>query len=867
MSEFPPFPAELGRGVTINGDAPAPAKWTGAPEIHVRDASAVAALHDAWLSRTAVVVRLHIDPVTFRAPANYAIEPWKVAPSFDPVDDRLHFLVWANNYDARTGELIWWWTRKAERLGAEPCQDGAMGDVIVNGAPVWIDGGPRQSLRTRTIHRETIDLQRLTVAPQPSAPTPEIALAPDQMAAVAHNTGPARIIAPAGSGKTRVLTERLRYLLGQQGVESESVVAIAYNKKAQEELAGRTRAFRPRVLTLNALGWELLGRPAVAEERDVRRIIERLVPTPKRRSNTDPIGPYLEGLSRIRMGLIDPYDAEQERDDVPGLADAFGLFRSQLKERQLVDFDEQIYGAIERLLADGEFRRQAQTRFRHLLVDEFQDLTPAHVLMVRLLSAPELDVFGVGDDDQVIYGHAGADPAFLVNFAELFPGAASHPLTVNYRCPVAVVDGARHLLSYNHHRVEKEIHAGPDAALEPSALTIHMHAAELGGESVVDAVRTWIADGCGPTDIAVLTRVNSLLLAPQVALATAGIPVATTLDARVLDRTGARAALAYLRIATAADGFSRDDVLEVMRRPSRGLPIWIEKWFRTPTLQLHDLRSIGTRLDDPKVTVKLDGLTDDIEALIRAAPRSTSRQLLKIVKDRVGLGQAMGLLDASSAAGSHLDDLEALEQVADLHPDPTGFEPWLRSVLSMPSDAAGVTLSTIHRVKGREWPMVALFGVSDGILPHRLADDIEEERRVLHVGITRARVQALVLTDTSRPSPFLAELDGRAPQNKAAPKRTGITANATSTTKSPSTGSAMAKPVFAGDVTVLEALRSWRTQRAKADKVPPYVILHDRHLQALAEAQPKTLRELATIDGMGPTRLERYADELLALLQ
>ncbi len=866
MSECLPFPAELGRGVIVNGDALAPAPWTGAPEIHVRDASAVDALHDAWLTRTPVVVRLHIDPATFRAPANYPVEPWKVSPSFDPVDDRLHFLVWANNYDARNGDLIWWWSRKAERLGAEPCKDRAAGDVIVNGTPVWIDGGPRQPLSTQTIHRETIDLQRLTLAPRPSAPMPDIVLAPDQLAAVSHRTGPARIIAPAGSGKTRVLTERLRYLLGQQRVESESVVTIAYNKKAQEELADRTRAFRPRVLTLNALGWELLGRPVVAEEREVRRIIERLVPTPKRRSNTDPIGPYLEGLSRIRMGLIDPYDAEQERDDVPGLADAFAPFRSQLKERQLVDFDEQIYGAIERLMADGEFRREVQTRFRHLLVDEFQDLTPAHVLMVRLLSAPELDVFGVGDDDQVIYGHAGADPAFLVNFAELFPGAVSHPLTVNYRCPVAVVDGARHLLSYNHNRVAKEIHAGPDAAPEPSALTIRSHAAELGGECVLGTVRVWIAEGRAPTDIAVLARVNSLLLAPQVALTTAGIPVATTLDARVLDRTGARAALAYLRIATAEEGFSRDDVLEVMRRPSRGLPIWIEKWFRTPTLQLHELRSIGSRLDDPKVTVKLDGLTDDIEALIRAAPRSTSRQLLKIVKDRVGLGQAMGLLDASSAAGSHLDDLEALEQVADLHPDPTGFEPWLRSVLSLPSDVAGVTLSTIHRVKGREWPMVALFGVSDGIVPHRLADDIEEERRVLHVGITRAHVEAVVLADTSRPSPFLAELDGRAPHTKAAPKRTGITATPTNSTRT-TTGPANAKPAFTGDPTVLESLRSWRTQRAKADKVPPYVILHDRHLQALADAQPKTLRELATIEGMGPTRLERYADELLALLQ
>ena len=270
MTEPLPFPRELGRGVIVNGDTSPPAPWTDAPEIHVREngGEAVPTLHDVWLTRTPVVVRLHIDPATFRMPTDYQIEPWKVAPSFDPIDDRLHFLVWANNYDARVGELIWWWTRKAERLGATSTSDAtaASGDVVVNGEPVWIDGGPRQSLRVRTIHRETIDLQRLTIAAPPTDPTPEIALAPDQMAAVAHAVGPARIIAPAGSGKTRVLTERIRYLLGRQKIESESIVAIAYNKKAQEELADRTAAFRPRVVTLNALGWELLGRPTVAEE-------------------------------------------------------------------------------------------------------------------------------------------------------------------------------------------------------------------------------------------------------------------------------------------------------------------------------------------------------------------------------------------------------------------------------------------------------------------------------------------------------------------------------------------------------------------------------------------------------------------------
>ena len=129
----------------------------------------------------------------------------------------------------------------------------------------------------------------------------------------------------------------------------------------------------------------------------------------------------------------------------PGLADAFGPYRRALADAGAVDFDEQIYGAVEVLLADGEFRRRAQQGCRHLLVDEFQDLTPAHVLLLRLLAAPGLDVFGVGDDDQCIYGYVGRRPRPSSSTTSgLFPGAASHPLEVNYRCPAAVVDGAPH---------------------------------------------------------------------------------------------------------------------------------------------------------------------------------------------------------------------------------------------------------------------------------------------------------------------------------------------------------------------------------------------------------------------------------------
>ena len=940
-----PGPACLGRGVVVNAGSAVPETWASAAVVAVDEAvladpgPTVTTLHEAWAARRPIVVALGVDPNRFRSPASWVVEPWTLSPSFEAWTDRLHFLVWANTYDARgDGPPVWWWARKAERAGARPAGPEGPGDVVLpDGRPAWVDGGPRAQfdpavLGVELVHADSVELGRVAAAPPPLAPRAE--LAPDQLAAVAHHSGPARVIAPAGSGKTRVLTERLRHLVVDRGFDSEGVLAVAYNKKAQEELQERCVAFRPRVRTLNSLGYSLLSRargrtPRVLDEREVRRIVDELVPRRQRRTNTDPIGPYLEGLSLARLGLRDPGEIEEERDDVPGLADAFAPYRRRLEAAGAVDFDEQVYGAVEALLADGHFRRAAQAACRHLLVDEFQDLAPAHVLLLRLLATPGLDVFGVGDDDQVIYGHAGADPAFLVDYAAFFPGAADHRLEVNYRCPTAVVDGTRALLSYNHRRVAKEIRPGPAAEPSAGALAVHHHPPDAGAAALQGVVQGWLAEpGVSPAGVAVLTRVNSLLLAPHVALAEAGVPLDSVLRPEVLDRTGVRAALAYLRIGADPGRIDGADVAEVYRRPSRGFPNWITKWLQG-RFTLDRLRAIGDKLDDTKVAAKMADLVDDLELVSRTAANGTTREVLTVVKDRVGLGGAMGLLDASRAGeggSSHLDDLEALEQVAGLHTDPATFESWLRTVFHREAEPGGVTLSTVHRVKGREWDRVAVFGVSSGLVPHRLAEDEEEERRVLHVAVTRGRHRVTLLVDGTRPSPFLDELAGIAPHRPEGSRRKVPAVGAEAKAGAAGRGSGRVSTVEArpglrftanggfegtvesidgagvllaldggaslrvafgetvtirGRATVLiarpelapdveraeEALRAWRMERSKRDKVSAFIVLYDRHLRSIATRRPSTLAELRAVDGIGPTKLELYGEEILALLE
>ncbi len=845
-------------------------------------AAAAEELRGYWLERRPVVVELGLDPAHVREPASIERPPHTLSPRFELPGDLLHHLIWANNYDARqAGEPIWWWSAKAARLGAGEA-DGA--DVTLpDGRHAWVDGGPRWSvpqLAEPIVHGASVEAGRLEpIGPveQPPDGVAGIDLADDQRRAVNHHGGPVRVIAPAGSGKTRVLTERIRYLLGERGYEGNGLIAVAYNKEAQRELEARLFRLAPQTRTLNSLGYRIVaahrgGRPPLLAEPDARRVAEEVFPIPRqRRTNTDPIGPYIDALTLTRLGLQEPEEVEGGRDDVPGFADGFDAYRERLAARGAVDFDEQIYGSLEALLRDGPFRRRMQAEHRHLLVDEFQDLTPAHVLLIRLLAMPEFDVFGVGDDDQTIYDHAGADPRFLVDYGEYFPGAEATALEVNYRCAVPIVDAARTLLGYNRVRVVKEIHAREGADASEQALRIETHSATAAAESAVRIIRDWRqADDVDADRIAVLARVNSLLLAPQIALWSAGVPLRSSVRPDVLERTGVAAALAWIRVAVDPEGLIGADLEAIRRRPSRGFPNWISKWFAN-CRSLEDLRIVGQRIDDERVAGRVGEMADDIEMLAaQARAGGDARALLELVRDRVGLGGAMEMLDGSKgtqASASHLDDLEALIQVSDLHGDPNTFEPWLRASLEESSGSEGVTLSTVHRVKGREWDRVVVFGVTEGLLPHRLSADWESERRVLHVAITRAIDRCVVLGDESRRSAFLDELTGVATAPATAP--TPMLAAPGGGARSRRATPARPAPDLNGHPdapAASEALRRWRTERSDADSVPAFVVLSNRQLDGIAVAMPADSRELLACEGIGPTKLERYGDEILAVV-
>ena len=862
-------PLVLGRNVLVAPGQPSPPEWADAPRVTVaRDLECVVALQHHAHHRVGLVLEVgpevapeSLSPDATTRPAH------EVGARFTFVLESLHHLLVSNSIDLRDGSA-WPLLQQACARGASVVTDGR-GDVeLRDGSRAWLDGGPPRFTApvdgVGVLHRISVEHGSLR-PPIGNVTTAE--LAPDQLAAVTHDEGAARIIAPAGSGKTRVLTERARHLLRQWNLPPSAVCLVAFNKRAQQEMVARTADLRGlQVRTLNAIALAIVNgsapfaprpaRLATIDEPEVRRIIGKLVSFPRKR-NADPVAIWIEALSMARLGLRSPADVEAVYDgDVDGFSDVFPKYRAALARAGQVDYDEQIHLAIELMLANPGVREAAQRACRVLLVDEFQDLTPAHLLLVRLLAGPDAAVFGVGDDDQTIYGYNGADPGWLIDFGQLFPGAGEHPLEVNYRCPGGIVRAADTLLRHNRRRVTKTIRAD-------KADADGFEIAPTEGDSLgptIDAITAAVAGGTPPADIAVLTRVNSLLAPVQVALRAAGVPTSGGVGREFLERTAVRAALAWLRLSVAGDTLSSADVGEALRRPSRSLNPRIADWVGEQT-SVAGLRRLAGRVNEEKAAKVIDEFAADIEVLQRrASTRTPTASLLAVVFEQIGLAGNIAQLDGMRKGmnrSAQNDDLTALAQLAALQPDPALFESWLRTAITGERNEGGVTLATVHRVKGQEWPFVVVHHAEADQFPHRLATDPEEERRLFHVAITRAAERVLVVP-ADRPSPFILDCSTEPSARRPEP----VVASS-----APKKATAAVKPgqALAGDDLVrFEALRTWR-RHAAAGK-PAYTVFADAALDAMARANPTSIDELARIKGVGPAKLEQYGDGVLRVL-
>src|SRR4051794_1927969 len=871
-----PMPS-LGRNLVVRPGQPISPGWETAEHCIVDEAdlrspaAVIRRLRRQAADRIACLFVIADDvAAALAAPQTTSASLHVLGPSFTFELSVLHHLLWSNSVDGRDPDHAEWsLITAAIALGATQQAADAPGDVVLaDGTAVWLDGGPVRYTDPidgiAVVHRVAIEHHSLV----PFASNCSNAdLAPDQLAAVTHPGGASRVIAPAGSGKTRVLTERARHLVGRWCLPASAVCLVAFNKRAQEEMTARVADLRGlQVRTLNAIALAIVNgnAPFAAQpvnlttitEIDVRRIVGRLVEFPRKR-NSDPVALWIEALSLARLGLRNPVDVEAVYDgDVDGFAAMLPRYRAELAATRCVDFDEQVVRAIEILLSDTVARSAAQRACRLLLVDEFQDLTPAHLLLVRLLAGPDGCVFGVGDDDQTIYGFNGADPQWLIDFDGHFPSAGDHPLEVNYRCPADVVAAAATLLQHNDRRVPKQIRASSTDA----GLTV-----ELGDDAVAATSRVVaaaISNGTAAADIAVLTRVNSLLAPIQVALGMAGISSTGGVGAEFVERAAVRGSLAWLRLATTTRSLSKSDVGEALRNPSRPLRPNVAGWVAEQD-SIAGLRRLAGRLNTPREAERVEAFVADIEQLRElAAAGATTAAILARLHDSMGMASTLSTLDVHRKGmnrAAQSDDLTAVAQLAALQPDPVLFESWLVAALRRGWSDEGVTLATVHRVKGKEWPTVVVHQASADQFPHRLAEDVEEERRVFHVAITRGRSQVHIVPGR-KPSPFIDECF-HLPQP-------GQPKVAVQPPRQPASATDVRRPghdLTAVESSLFEELRAVRRHLAAGK--PAYTVVADQVLHDIARRRPATLADLGNIKGMGPVKLERYGDALLAVVE
>ena len=637
-------------------------------------------------------------------------------------------------------------------------------------------------------------------------------LNPPQQAAVRHTEGPLLLLAGAGSGKTRVITCRIAWLL-EQGVAAEQILAVTFTNKAAREMRERVTAMVGRkagkglvISTFHSLALRILRADierlgfkqnfsiygSADQQRLVRDLVRDLL-APEARCDLDRI---LWLISDAKNRLIGPDEFTPLGSDPESLlaARVYPRYQQALKAYNAVDFDDILLLAVRLLRDDGAVRRRWQERFRYLMVDEYQDTNAAQYHLLRILCAEHRNLCVVGDDDQSIYGWRGADLGNILDFEKDFPGAEVIKLEQNYRSTGQILAAANAVIRNNARRKEKVLWTAGDPG-EP-VLCLLCEDAEDEARSVVEQIHgERYRHELKYRDFAILYRTNVQSRAFEEQLRFENIPYVLIGGQQFFDRKEVKDALAYFRVLVNP----RDEVslLRILNFPRRGIgETTADALIRASAAQARPLWEI---LRDEAVLAELGekpkaAVTGFVELMTRY--RKLFGKPLRLVETAREFFAELGLEDeifrsandpkqGRRRADNLAEVLNALAGYVEKEGE-TSLAGFLDKVSLLDQDEPmrndkenklsrdAVVLMSLHSSKGLEFPNVFLVGLEDGYLPHRKSvgegNDLDEERRLCYVGITRAR-QRLVLLHARRrkkygkleprtPSPFLAEIPG-----------------------------------------------------------------------------------------------------------
>ena len=621
---------------------------------------------------------------------------------------------------------------------------------------------------------------------RPAAPAALTGLNPVQSDAVTHAEGPLLVVAGAGSGKTRVLTHRIAHLIRDRGVSPFAILAITFTNKAADEMKSRVAAlvgpvaekmwvstFHSACVRILRRDADLLGYPrqfTIYDEADAVRLTGYVIRDLGLDTKRFPPRSVHAAISAAKNDGVDAETYTQRAGNLfeRKIGQVFAEYQSRLHRAGSMDFDDLLTNALRLLREHPQTLRHYQERFHHILVDEYQDTNRVQNELVLLLAADHRNIAVVGDQDQSIYAFRGADMRNIVEFEDAFPDTTVVLLEQNYRSTQTILDAANAVIAHNISRKPKELwtdqgagdpivrYHADDEVDEAQWITremAHLHdAADVqvpdGGDGGRDGARLrW-------GDIAVFYRTNAQSRVLEEQLTRVGIPYRVLGGTRFYDRKEVKDAVAYLRaVVNPVDEVS---IKRVLNEPKRGVGATsvgrLDAWATAHGLPFLDALR---RADDAGVSGKA---ARGIEAFL---------QLLDDVADTVASGPGP-LLQALLERSGYLDALEAertiesegrLENLAELvgaAGEVGSVDEFLESISLVSdvddldeADQSSVVLMTLHAAKGLEFPVVFIIGLEDGVFPHLRSltepDQLEEERRLAYVGITRAR-QRLYLT-------------------------------------------------------------------------------------------------------------------------
>jgi DNA helicase-2/ATP-dependent DNA helicase PcrA len=672
-----------------------------------------------------------------------------------------------------------------------------------------------------------------------------------QREAVTSEASPLVILAGAGSGKTRVLTRRIAYRCVTEAADPRHVVALTFTRKAAGELGNRLRTLglRDHIVagTFHAVAYAQLRRswadrrvqaPALLERKG--QILGRLLGRGSGVKAGDVAGEIEWAKARMILPADYPREAAAARRRTPlpppALADLYDRYEQEKRNKRLVDFDDLLRLCAHGIETDTEFASSQRWQFRHLFVDEFQDVNPLQFRLLEAWRGERLDLCIVGDPNQAIYAWNGADPSLITKLADRIPGTETVTLESNYRSSPQIVATANRVLECG--AVTKlRLRATRSEGLVPE---VRVHATET---HEAQAIAKAISRGHGRdtpwSHHAVLVRTNAQAVLLAEALRAVGAPV------RVRGQTP------FLRLPEI------HEALGAMRRSPAGL--------RDALIDLEVRVPRQFAIDDAD-----DDADDDVPD--------------------VGLDAQPLLSDAELARIGNLEELLRLANEylsEDRSPSAEGFETWLNATVGTDDGGSGgdaVDIATFHAAKGLEWPIVHLAGLESGLVPIFQAQTSEaaaEERRLFYVAITRAERELWLHWAEERtfgirkarrkPSPYLDEIEpvldamrrGAAPADAAL--HLPVVRETARAAAKPRLGRS-ASTLEPGDQVLFEELRRWRSQQAKAASVPAFVIFDDKTLTEVASRRPTDRAGLLAVPGIGPVKLERYGDDLLAVV-